>query len=126
MELWLAQPVNEPALPLAVADHTSTRPHLDGLLSDACWTAAAELVLQGSMATDDPSRMSLAMFSHDDRYLYVAISCARPHDESTGSRNTADVARPDPSVRDADLAGCDRVKLRLDVDGTEGLVRVDH
>ena len=120
MELWLAQPVNEPALPLAVADHTSARPHLDGLLSDACWTAAAEVVLQGSVAADDPSRMSLAMFSHDDRYLYVAISCARPHDESTGSRNDSKAVRPDTSLRDADLAGCDRVKFRLDVDRDGG------
>lgn len=120
MELWLAQPVNEPALPLAVADHTSARPHLDGLLSDACWTGAAEVVLQGSMAADDPSRMSLAMFSHDDRYLYVAISCALPHDESTGSPRALDAVRPDVSSRDSDLTGCDRVKLRLDVDRDGG------
>lgn len=115
MELWLAQPVNEPALPLAVADLTATRPHLDGLLSDPCWAGAAEVLLQGDTAIDDPSQASLAMFSHDDRYLYVAISCGR------SAPATTDAARPDVSVRDADLAGRDRVRLRLDVDRDGGL-----
>jgi photosystem II stability/assembly factor-like uncharacterized protein len=114
MELWLAQPVNEPALPLAVADHTATRPHLDGLLSDPCWAGAAEVLLQGETTVDDPSQASLAMFSHDDRYLYVAISCGRSDSANSDTP-------PDVSVRDSDLAGCDRVRLRLDVDRDGGL-----
>jgi hypothetical protein len=72
---------------------------LDGVLNDPCWQSA--LPLAGSA--------SQLQFAYDDEYLYVAIRFdARDWNE--------DLTRPDGKIRDHNLDGVDRLRLRLDTD----------
>lgn len=74
-------------------------PRLDGVLNDHCWQSA--LPLAGSA--------SQLQFAYDDEYLYVAI-------RFDASDWNEDLTRPDGKIRDHNLEGVDRLRLRLDTD----------
>ena len=84
-------------------------PHLDAEFSDPCWQGAAELTLRADTAGVLPEG-GLAMMTHDDRFLYIALSIPRvPGREippvEMGGR-----------THDADMGAHDRVMIRLDRD----------
>ncbi len=115
-ELWTSYATQDAPSALAFCRRVTQRPQLDGMLSDPCWEAAAEVVLRAqpakSEATDGSSELtrSMAMFAYDDEFLYVAISVPR----------AADTSRDNPQLRgrqhDADLSRHDRFSIRLDID----------
>lgn len=105
MEIWLAAPTDEPALPLKSVYPATARPRLDGLLSDPCWEAAEEITLDSAGQTP-----LLLLVSRDDNYLYLAGSATRP----TAVSEAAPLAKA--RQHDADVEGFDRVTLVIDVD----------
>jgi hypothetical protein len=118
-ELWLANrnAVPAPPKPLGVCKLAESRPLLDGKLDDACWQAAKPMELKvASSAGDKPEEAksfgsqykTTAMFSYDDRYLYVAVKCDHP-----AGKKVEPVAK---RTRDADLSGHDRVDVLIDLD----------
>lgn len=118
-EMWLANRSAIPTPPKAVGTCklTANRPTLDGKFDDACWQAAKPMELKvHSSASDKPDDAKVfgtqykttSMFSYDDRYLYIAITCDHP----TGKKVEPVAKR----TRDADLNGHDRVDILLDLD----------
>ncbi len=109
-ELWVTQGVATPPRHLALCLRTSERPHLDGVLSDACWRDVKETPF-GPAATDlDTPSSGFVMFAYDDGYLYVAAVVQR-------TPSTAEIPQEVGSRDyDADLTGHDRLGLALDVD----------
>ena len=115
-ELWASFATPESPKSLAFCYQTNDRPHLDGLLSDQCWTEAKEIHLSESPQTDefaaglDGSKQTMAMFAYDTEFLYVAIRVPR----ETGTPQD----RPQLTGRqhDADLSRHDRISIRLDID----------
>ena len=83
------------------AKQTSTRPRLDGQLSDACWRSNSRLL--GNTKT--------VQCAFDDQYVYFAIRS--PIDQlTTLSQDGAQQTK----VRDKDLTQCDRIELSIDTD----------
>ena len=118
-EMWLSNPSAIPLPPKAVAEckPTDTRPLLDGKLDDACWKNAKSMELKvTASAGDRPDEVRAfgaqykteSLFSHDDRYLYIAVKCEHP-----GGKKAEPVAK---RTRDADLSGHDRVDVLIDLD----------
>jgi hypothetical protein len=84
---------------------------LDGQLEDACWQHAEVLPLRSFEAdwnVTEREWQTVARFSWDDQYFYMAVRCAHP----VGHRQ--EPIRPRP--RDADLRGRDRIEILLDLD----------
>jgi photosystem II stability/assembly factor-like uncharacterized protein len=108
-ELWLVnRDASHPPKPLTYCRYASTRPLLDGELTDACWEGAQPLVLRdatGSTAKEYPTEVRL---SYDKDYLYLALRCRHPADRYVPPVKV----RP----RDADLRPFDHVDLILDLD----------
>ncbi|GIW83745.1 MAG: hypothetical protein KatS3mg106_258 [Gemmataceae bacterium] len=112
-EVWLVEPRRflTPPLPIVTARRTETRPLLDGQLEDTCWQHAEAIPLRSYEADQNISErnwQTVARFSWDDQYLYLAVRCAHP----VGHRQ--EPIRPRP--RDADVRGRDRVEILLDLD----------
>lgn len=119
-----------PPKPTGLCLITETRPLLDGKLDDPCWQAAKAVPLAtaavASGKADDAAAFAAgykteAKFAHDERFLYVAVSCAHP-----AGKAVPPVAKRD---RDADLTGHDRLDLLLDLDRdyqTYYRFQVDH
>ena len=116
-ELWLVRPEAVPPRPVLACSPASSRPHLDGLLSDSCWQQAEEIVLTNSLrgGANDPRQHTLAMLSYDSEFLYFSASCPRAER----------VAQPKPAAKtrsyDTDLTGADRISLHLDIDRDYGI-----
>jgi len=109
-ELWIKNPAGLPPKPLHLCRRTTTRPLLDGLLSDACWQNADELTLTPGRGTGSSDAHSFVMLSYDDEYLYFAGSFSRVPDTPPDSPQLTG------REHDADLSAFDRVTLVLDVD----------
>lgn len=131
-ELWLANrtAVPLPPKPLGFCKLTESRPFLDGKLDDECWKNAKTMELKIASSAGDKLDEGKAfgtqyktesMFSYDDRYLYIAVKCARPAD-----KKVEPVAK---RTRDADLAGHDHVDILIDLDRdyqTYYCFQIDH
>ena len=115
-ELWASFATPESPNSLAFCYQTNDRPHLDGLLSDPCWTEAKEIHLTQSPHSEESAgginntKRTMVMFAYDNEFLYVAILVPRepgtPEDrpQLTGRQH------------DADLSRHDRISIRLDID----------
>ncbi len=131
-ELWLTNREAVPMPPKAVATCklTESRPLLDGKLDDTCWQAAKVMELKVITSASGKSEgaklfgsqyKTTAMFSYDDRYLYLAVKCDHP-----AGKKVEPVAK---RTRDANLAGHDRVDVLIDLDRdyqTYYRLQVDH
>lgn len=91
-----------------VCKAVATKPKLDGRLDDEIWPAARPISLREGDSGGEPLE-SIVALTHDDEFLYLAISCQR----LAGAGYAADER---VRTRDADLQGNDRVELLLDVD----------
>lgn len=111
-ELWSSFETVETPSAYGTCRRAASRPHLDGLLSDACWEAADEILLSSQVEAGEQnnSPKSMVMFSYDNEFLYLAISVVR-----------AEGALREPVQQkgrkhDADLNPHDRLTFRLDLD----------
>jgi len=107
--------------PNFVCKSVGTKPKLDGRLDDEAWQAARSVSLREVESGGEPLE-SIAALTHDDEFLYLAISCQRL---PGGDYATDDRIR----TRDANLQGKDRVELLLDIDrdyATYYRLAVDH
>lgn len=99
----------------------ATTPKLDGRLDDETWQAARPVSLREIGAPGEPLD-SIVAITHDDEFLYLAISCQRA---PALEYPTDDRVR----TRDADLQANDRVDVLLDIDrdyATYYRLAVDH
>jgi photosystem II stability/assembly factor-like uncharacterized protein len=97
-----------------------TKPVLDGKLDDDCWKSAKPLQVPAFDLSKKGYRTK-ALFTHDDKFLYVALMCEHPEGQAVEP-----VARKE---QDSDLRGHDRVELVLDLDRdytTAYRLAVDH
>lgn len=84
------------------------KPKLDGRLDDETWQSARPFSLREGVSSGEPLE-SIVAITHDEEFLYLAVSCQR----------SADVEYPSDDrirTRDADLTHNDRVELLLDID----------
>ncbi|SFJ53995.1 YCF48-related protein [Planctomicrobium piriforme] len=121
-EAYLLRPGVQSPKPMIVCKQTRMPPMLDGVLSDPCWTQAAEIRLGedasetyvGSRSAAPRAAKSnpqpVVFLAHDDRFLYLAASV--PLDPTLPT----DAPELPGRTHDADLAGFDRLCLQLDVD----------
>ena len=115
-ELWASFSTLESPQALAFCYRSENRPHLDGLLSDPCWSDAKEIHLRSD--GDSPDRTSgtgdvsasLAMFAYDAEFFYIALKVPR----AKGA--PLDLPKTSGRQHDADLSRHDRVTIRLDID----------
>ena len=107
-ERWLAKPTElPPEKPVAVCKSIPRRPHLDGKLDDDCWTSAERLPLRSGES--DAADAGVLRLARDDDFLFFAVECPM--------LDGVDYPPPaDRRSRDADLAGSDRVTIRIDTD----------
>ena len=110
-EVWMQQPTSiDPSRPVARCKSTAVRPHLDGRLSDRCWQEATAVPLSPGGDRRGEKTSSFVLFSHDDRYLYVAASLPRD------PRLPGDGPELGGRTHDADLDPYDRLAFLFDVD----------
>ncbi|MEM9352943.1 MAG: YCF48-related protein [Planctomycetota bacterium] len=103
VEQWLQNPAKLSApCPMTRSSSAEAKPYLDGRLDEPVWETATTLQLSG-----DPG--GTLRVAHDRQYLYLALRC--PHAEGPQP-----ITPEGPRRRDADLAGADRVVIRLDTD----------
>jgi photosystem II stability/assembly factor-like uncharacterized protein len=120
-ERWLMERTGVSPKPLCVALSVKSKPHLDGMLDDACWRGATAIELT-SPQEDDADWPAWAKLAYDQKFLYLAVHCGKA---STAAYPTTDQIRP----RDPDLSQHDRVDLLLDLDrdyATYYRFTVDH
>jgi photosystem II stability/assembly factor-like uncharacterized protein/LmbE family N-acetylglucosaminyl deacetylase len=91
-----------------VCKSVATKPKLDGHLDDEAWQAARSVSLREGDSGGEPLE-SIVALTHDDEFLYLAISCQR----LAGADYAIDER---VRTRNADLQGKDRVELLLDID----------
>ncbi|MFM9115891.1 MAG: YCF48-related protein, partial [Planctomycetota bacterium] len=129
-ELWLArtnsetgnsQPTN--GRPTASLSRQTTRPRLDGDLSDEIWTHATRLLLRSTTAPDSssPEMSTTAWLTLDGEFLYLAARCLKTTPPTAASTATEMATSNTQSAttgrtRDADLRDRDRLDFLLDVD----------
>jgi hypothetical protein len=104
-----------------VCKAVASKPKLDGRLDDEAWQAARSVSLREGESGGTPQE-SIVALTHDDEFLYLAISCQR----LPGAVYAADDG---PRTRDADLQNNDRVELLLDIDrdyATYYRLAIDH
>ncbi|NOX54993.1 MAG: hypothetical protein GXP27_11270 [Planctomycetes bacterium] len=109
-EIWLVHRKGSPK-PYALCRRTPQAPHLDGLLTDACWRDADPMTLRWAYpATADTSEPATGYLARDDQFLYFAAVLPRV--------KGVPIERPQYEGRrhDADLTQHDRVSLYLDLD----------
>ena len=107
---WLQPPVLPNSKARTQSFHSNQRPHLDGLLSDACWEQADAITLVRSDNTSSAGTNSMVMLAHDADYLYLAGTFPK--------EPSLTMSGPQPSGRkhDADLSGHDRLTILIDTD----------
>jgi hypothetical protein len=87
---------------------TNAKPILDGKLDDACWQTQPVQILTCPVPMTNPSPFVEARFAHDDRFLYVALTCCYAEGKK--------IAKAERRARDEDLSRHDRFELFLDLD----------
>ncbi len=107
-EIWANQQAGRSPDAVYTVHRTSERPVLDGILSDSCWQAAAEMWLRGEDL--DTEQGSFTLVSRDDQFLYLAAAIRR-HETSAGVKSL-----PGGRSYDADLGQHDRVSWHIDTD----------
>lgn len=109
-EQWLVDPGKAPPPKDAwqVAACTS-KPRLDGELTDDIWKQARPVELHSALG-DDQDWPAVALAAYDQEFLYLAVNCRRPP-----GRQTA-VVPNQPRARDLNLQPYDRVEVYLDLD----------
>ena len=103
--------------PTVVAAQTNVRPHLDGKFDDAVWqTAVRENRVvsrtprfQSGTQDNRENPVDVGLFAWDNKNLYLIFRCEK---SSTFVYRSTDTER----VRDANLAGADRIEICLDTD----------
>jgi photosystem II stability/assembly factor-like uncharacterized protein len=110
-EIWLSQQATEVPDGVARCFAASTKPVLDGILSDECWHEAREWTLAHRVpATMPDGPPPLVMLAYDDEYLYIAASVPRIDGQST------DPVQREGRRHDADLRRHDRLAFCFDID----------
>jgi photosystem II stability/assembly factor-like uncharacterized protein len=121
-EQWLFRASESPPKKVCPIVRAAEKPRLDGRLDDVMWKMAKPMSLQNVEGKNSSSCATAAVFTFDDEYLYVAVSCGK-------------VAGVDYSVKEAsrvpddDLAAHDRVSIHLDIDrdyATYWTLTIDH
>jgi hypothetical protein len=107
-ELWVSERLGPPPRVSAACRRVRQRPHLDGVIDDACWTDVVATSLKHKSGPVDDAYMTQARFAFDDEYLYVAMECRHPvHGFQPALEKR---------TRDTNMTPFDRVELLLDVD----------
>ena len=120
-EIWLAEKKGPSPKPTCTCVTAPAKPRLDGRLDDAVWQRAKPIALQSGLH-DDSAWPATVMLAHDAEFLYIGIRCR----QAVGA---AYEAAPGPRVRDADMAGHDRVEVLIDLDrdyATYYRLTIDH
>ena len=107
-ELWLATSSGQSPRAVAKCPVAKTKPYLDGKFDDPCWQDHKPLMLKDAIHESSKEYPTEAMLSHDDKFLYIALTCKHP----VGQGMAPAKDRP----RDADLRAFDRISILLDVD----------
>ncbi len=106
VETWLTDsPDSQAPLPTTRCLTTDQPPHLDGILNEPLWQTADSF----SPRSELKDLKSEVLFARDAEFCYVAMRCQRIAGAQYASDNQS-------RTYDADLAGHDRVVLRLDTD----------
>jgi photosystem II stability/assembly factor-like uncharacterized protein len=107
-ELWLTNRTSQPPRPVGMCRLTTTRPYLDGDLSDDCWKASTAMALRPVNSELGKEYATKAFFAYDTEFIYIGIRCEHPQ------------AQPVPAAKnrqhDQDLSRQDRVSIMLDLD----------
>jgi hypothetical protein len=109
-EIWLNNRTIgfTPPKPLGNCPKAQMKPHLDGILNDACWQGLKALPVRTLTGTLSEEYSAEAYFTFDSDHLYVAVRCKHPQ------------GTPAPLVkkrnRDDDLRAHDRVSILIDLD----------
>lgn len=109
-EIWLTQQSEEIPPGILRCRRATSRPQLDGLLSDDCWQEAAEVLLEHRRPATMSENAPLVMLAYDDEFLYLAASVPRIDGQSTAPPKLAGRGH------DADLRRHDRLTFLLDLD----------
>jgi hypothetical protein len=107
LESWLTNRVGPAPRPAAACTQTETRPFLDGVFDESCWSGKP-LAFKNAVGDTLKTHPTEAWLAFDRDYLYLALRCRQPAAEY--------VAPLSPRPRDADLRGFDHVSLILDLD----------
>jgi photosystem II stability/assembly factor-like uncharacterized protein len=107
-ELWFANPAGPPPRPVARCLFCDNKPLLDGKFDDDCWQNLKPVVLKNAVNDTAKDYPTEAMFSYDEKFLYIALKCKHPAGQAVPPVKD----RP----RDADLRAFDRVSILLDLD----------
>jgi len=107
-ETWLAIRSGNPPLDSITCHSVSSRPVVDGLISDRCWEAVPEMRLRAAGRSIEPAGSGFVVTACDNEYLYLA---ARLERASAGSVKLAG-----GRAFDADHTGFDRLTVFLDTD----------
>jgi len=107
-EQWLAHLRGEPPKPVGYAKLATTKPHLDGRLTEAMWQSADWLELS-SPGENDEAWPAYAAINYDDEFLYLALNCRLA---PNANYETTDL----PRTRDAALEKHDRLDVLIDID----------
>ncbi|ODA34433.1 YCF48-related protein [Planctopirus hydrillae] len=113
MEMWITAATGASPGTIATSQYASTKPVLDGLLSDDCWQVAKDLRLQkpglSNLELADQPR-DFVMMAHDREFLYLAGKCHRHPGHRSNPVETSG------RTYDAPLEELDRVRISLDID----------
>lgn len=109
-EMWLMSGAGIPPKNIYNSPRASAPPELDGLLSDACWQAAAEMTLKPAQANQNLGDPAIVLLCYDTEFLYLGGIVPRV------PGTTATPIELAGRQHDADLRGQDQLTLLLDVD----------
>ena len=123
-EAFLIRPGVQSPKPVLDCRRTSTPPVLDGLLSDPCWSNAAEVRLgeetpgsnfigvaqPGKVTVKGVDPRPIVFFTRDEEYLYIAASVPIHPELPSDSPQLAG------RTHDADLEQFDRLSFQFDID----------
>jgi hypothetical protein len=107
-ELWFSSPVGVPPRPVARCLFTDHKPFLDGKFDDDCWRDVKPMMLKNVINDTAKEHPTEAMFSFDEKFLYIALKCMHPPDQN--------VELAKERRRDTDLRAFDRVSILFDLD----------
>ncbi|HEY2412370.1 MAG TPA: YCF48-related protein [Pirellulaceae bacterium] len=121
-EQWLFRPSETPPKKVCPIVAAVEKPRLDGRLDDIVWKMAKPVSLQNVEGKTDSTTATAAVFTFDDEFLYVAVSCGK----AAGVDYAAKAAS---RASDTDLSARDRVTVLLDIDrdyATYWSLTIDH
>ncbi len=107
-EYWLNTRQGLPPRPLLECQYVTSKPFLDGDLSDPCWQAIKPMVLGEVANKAAQTYRTEVRLAFDEEFLYVAVTCTHPPEGHVPPAKTR--------ARDEDLRAYDRVSLLLDLD----------